>query len=181
MIAKRKKILHQAESWPEADQRELANYAEELSAVREGREYQPTDEELAAAFISASVATPLLSASSIGISGMTWIRASRNARCTAREISDPIDYLNDSCFDRGCYDVAEAEAIRANFFEIGQRPAAVFNVHPRRNARKARYPYLIFTAHLQNTCGYFISATRRADRGADEPPHTFHQRPFGYQ
>lgn len=48
MIGKLKKILHQAETWPEADQRELANYAEEIAALREGKEYRPTEEELAA-------------------------------------------------------------------------------------------------------------------------------------
>lgn len=48
MIAKLQKLLHQAETRPEADQRELANYAEELAAIRSGKEYQPTDEELAA-------------------------------------------------------------------------------------------------------------------------------------
>ena len=48
MIAKLKKILHQAETWPEADQVELAQYALEIAAARKGKEYQPTDEELAA-------------------------------------------------------------------------------------------------------------------------------------
>lgn len=48
MIAKLKKILNEAETWPEADQRELASYAEELAAIREGKEYRPTEEELAA-------------------------------------------------------------------------------------------------------------------------------------
>ena len=47
MINKLKEVLERAQAWPEADQAELAEYAQQIES-RHGADYQPTPEELGA-------------------------------------------------------------------------------------------------------------------------------------
>jgi hypothetical protein len=47
MISKLKEVLERAQAWPEADQAELAEYAQQIER-RHGADYRPTAEELQA-------------------------------------------------------------------------------------------------------------------------------------
>ena len=47
MMKKLKDVLERAQAWPEADQAELAEYAEQIES-RHGRDYRATPEELQA-------------------------------------------------------------------------------------------------------------------------------------
>jgi hypothetical protein len=47
MIDKLKDVLERAQTWPEADQAELAEYAKQIES-RRGADYHPTAEELQA-------------------------------------------------------------------------------------------------------------------------------------